>query len=172
MPREFNETNTYALPTEESTMAKYLNNDYYSTLTEEAKGQIDNHVWNVGILARNANQTLETDVSQEKSYKWRGKIGLISPTDYIKSSTNEKCPNLNNASTYCARNSYMRYAGEWSTMLPCSCNGSTCSWIMLNSGSLSCNSTPTPAAIRPTVFIKADITLSGSGTLDDPFIIE
>lgn len=49
------------------------------------------YLWNVGLLAYQSGQTLITDVNQEALYKWRGNIGLINATDYVKASTNTEC---------------------------------------------------------------------------------
>jgi len=174
MPRQVNST-AYTLPTEESPMTKYLNNDYYGTLSEEAKGQIDTHLWSVGTLNYGSGQTLETDVSQEKAYKWRGKVGLINASDYVKASTNASCTNIYNGvqSPYpCKNNNYMYNSSlSWWTMSPYSYGTSYNVWYVHSSGTLNLNHAYTSTGVRPVIYLTSDISLEGSGTASDPYTI-
>jgi len=164
-----------ALPTEESQMSKYLNNDYYGTLTDEAKSQIDTHLWNVGPLNYGSGQTLETDVSQEKAYKWRGKVGLINPSDYVKASTNSSCTTLysSNTSGYpCKNNNYMYQSSyNWWTMSPYSYSNSSNVWYVYSTGRWNNYSASTSYGVRPVIYLTSDISLEGSGTASDPYTI-
>ena len=58
----------FDLPDEESYLNEYLNNNWYNTLDNETKKLIVNHVYNIGAVLYNkqTNQTLETDIAQEK----------------------------------------------------------------------------------------------------------
>jgi len=172
MPRQVNST-AYPLPVEESQMTQYLNNDYYGTLTDEAKGQIDTHLWNVGPLYP-LNQALEIDISQEKSYKWRGNVGLINPSDYVKASTYATCTTVTSSKTSgspCKNNNYMYQSlYRWWTMSPVSDSNSDLVWDVQPSG-LGSGFTYDIRGIHPVVFLKSDITLSGSGTETDPYTI-
>jgi len=174
MPTQVNGS-LLALPTEESQMSKYLNSDYYGTLREEAKGQIDNHLWNVGILD-SENKTLETDVSQEKAYKWRGKVGLINASDYVKASTYSGCTNIYNGSwpnkSYpCKNNNYMFMSDNYWTMSPYSYSTSLFEWFVYSAGYLSTSYTGGSYGVRPVIYLTSDISLEGSGTEDDPYIV-
>jgi len=175
MPRQVNST-AYTLPTEESSMTKYLNNDYYGTLTNEAKDQIDIHLWNAGPLNYGSGQSLETDVSQEKAYKWRGKVGLINPTDYIKSSTNAICTSAyySSPSPYrCKNNNYMYQSSyNWWTMSPFSASGSSNVWYVHSEGGMGNNDAYYSNGVRPVVYLTSDISLSGTGTKEDPYVIK
>jgi len=176
IPAEVNGT-LLALPTEESQMSKYLNNDYYGTLTDEAKGQIDSHLWNVGPLASINGQTLETDVSQEKAYKWRGKVGLINPSDYVKASTNTGCINVYNSfqSPYpCKDNNYMYNSSyNWWTISPYSSTISGNVWYVYSGGILGANGgARSSVGVRPVIYLTSDISLEGSGTASDPYTIK
>jgi len=170
MPRQVNST-AYTLPTEESPMTKYLNSDYYGTLTDESKSQIDTHLWNVGPLL-NTNQTLETSVTQEKAYKWRGKVGLINPSDYVKATTNTSCTTTQYNNTNCKNSNYMYNSSiSWWTMSPYSDSGSDYVWFVYSTGNLSINLAITSYGVRPVIYLTSDISLSGSGTASDPYTI-
>lgn len=175
MKRQYNETNTYALPTEESGMAMYLNTTYYETLGEESKNQIDNHLWHVGPLATSSNQTLEIDIEQEKAYKWRGNIGLINPSDYIKASIDTSCTSLYNSqqSSYpCKNNNYLFTGYAYWAISPFT-NGNSYNVRFVDSaGGLSSNRTNNSYGVHPVIHLKSNITLSGEGTSTNPYKIE
>jgi len=163
------------LPTEEAQMTKYLNNDYYGTLNEEAKGQIDNHLWNVGPLD-NTNQPLETSVQKEKAYKWRGKIGLINSSDYVRATTDESCTTVYSSmiNPYpCKNDNYMYQSSyNWWTMSPFSSSISCFVWYVYSPGPLGNDYASFSNGVRPVIYLQSDISLEGSGTASDPYTIK
>jgi len=167
IPREVSGT-AYSLPTEESPMTKYLNNDYYGGLTDEVKGQIDTHLWNVGPLDL-ADQPLETSVQQEKTYKWRGKIGLINPSDYVKATTNASCTTTKVGNINCKNNNYMFMSDNYWTMSPISSSNSYFVWHVTSTGSMYNGSAHASYGVRPVIYLTSDISLSGTGTKEDPY---
>jgi len=172
MPREINGTE-YPLPAEEAQITKYLNNDYYGTLTDEAKGQIDTHLWNVGPLD-STNKTLEADVSQEKAYKWRGKIGVINTTDYVRASTYATCTTVYSANTIeypCKNNNYMYNSSiSWWTMSPYS--GSNSHLVLRVSVEGDITEGYAYGNVRPALYLTSKISLDGNGTEEDPYVIK
>ena len=49
------------------------------------------HIFNKGVT-KYGETSLSNTVVQEQAYKWKGKIGLMNLSDYIKSNTNiEQC---------------------------------------------------------------------------------
>ncbi len=166
-----------ALPTSEATLNTYLNGTYYNTLSDKTKKAIDNnHMWNVGVLAENSSQTLETDIAQEKAYKWRGKVGLINPTDYVKASTDTSCKSVytSRPSPYpCKNNNYMyKSSYKWWTMSPHSDLYSHGEWSLYSgSGHLGSDGTNDSIGVRPVVYLNSDISLSGEGTQTNPYTI-
>jgi len=173
MPIRFN-GELYDLPTEESGMAKYLNNNYYNALSDEAKNQIDRHLWNIGPLVKTEGQTLETDISQEKSYKWRGNIGLINITDYVKATTDTTCTTAytgwNNEN--CGNNNYMYQSSyNWWTISAYYYNMSYFLWSVYSAGVIHYGSAVDTLGVHPVVYLKSHISLSGTGTQADPYTI-
>lgn len=171
MPIQIN-GEVYDLPKSESDINSYLNRTYYGTLDDEVKSQIDNHLWNVGLLGTTSGQTLETDVAQEKAYKWRGNIGLVNVSDYVRANSNmEKCGTkalLQNNVETCKKTNYM-YSGvdSW-TMSPMT-GGSV--WIMNSAGYLSGNGAAYSDVIQPVLYLIPDISLDGEGTAINPYTI-
>lgn len=168
-----------ALPEEDSQIAKYLNTDYYGTLSAEAKTQVDNHLWNVGLLAKNKGQILETDIVQEKAYKWRGNVGLINPSDYVKSSTDSSCINAYVSysdapcdNPICSNGNYLYNSESYWTLSPYSADGSRFVWRVRNDGCFEGNSASSGYGVRPSLYLKSNLKLFGEGTKTKPFQIE
>ena len=68
----------------------YLNDTYYNTLTETAKKQISTHNFSIGGIDTRNNLTEQ--INAENSKKWKGNIGLMTISEYIRINSNlEKC---------------------------------------------------------------------------------
>jgi len=169
MSRELNGTQ-YTLPTTESQMAIYLNHTYYnsSQLSAQTKGQIDNHLWNVGVVA-SIQQPAETIMAEEQANKWRGNIGLLNPSDYIKASANINC-----TSSACMMNNYLKISYNYWTMSPASSSseGSSKKWFVSNDfGVTSPTSAVNGTDVVPVVYLNSSIKVEGEGTTESPYII-
>ncbi len=179
MPREIGGA-TYDLPEKEAYLNTYLNNEYYNNLLEKSKSLIKNHTWNVGLLKRESGQTLQTDLAQESSYKWKGKIALINPTDYVKSNTNtELCGNVyanyggNNNYETCRLTTWLYDdAHYYWTLSPDSSVNTGFAFYIYNTGSILVFNANQPAAVYPTLYLKSNINLCGEGTETSPYIIK
>ena len=95
----------YALPTSEAELNTYLNTTYYNGLNATARSMIKSDaVYKVGVLDYSSSQSLSTDMSQVSAAKWKGKVGLIDATEYVRASTNSSCTGAgaywNNSSCY------------------------------------------------------------------------
>ena len=80
--------------TEDSSLAEYLNGEYYNSLTPIAKGQIQTHAFNIGgvlDLEVDGNDSIAKNLQQEKAYPWTGNIGLPNVTDILRASLNPSC---------------------------------------------------------------------------------
>ena len=176
MPREIN-GNTYTLPSEEASINIYLNNEYYNSLNQNSKQKIATHIFNVGLIKDASNQTLEIDLQQEKTYKWKVNIGLINSTDYIQASTNSNCKSISSSKLEpypCKDNNFLENNQSWWTMTPISSNTNVMHvWfkdgaykrIWFGDCSRSLN-------IHPTLYLKTDMYLKGEGTKNNPYIIK
>ena len=96
---------TYARPdgrlsgtvTEESSIADYLNGEYYNGLTEIARAQIQQHVYYIGpveLYDKTGNDSLSKNIVGEKMNTWTGNIGLVNVSDILKASTNPACTSV------------------------------------------------------------------------------
>lgn len=171
----------YNLSEKESSLNIYLNNDWYSSLDDSIKNSIVSHIFNVGVTKSNES-VLANTVKYESAYKWKGKVGLINLSDYVRASTNPACISV---STYYRDSSYYS-------------NSTTHNWIFTNlDNTISWAITPSPGNSRnlmggvindghvdgylrcsvtynvfPVFYLSSNITLKGDGTTNSPFQIK
>ncbi len=178
--------------TEDSSIKIYLNEDYYTNnINSTAKGQMISHSFNIGAVEK-LNQSgsqadsIEKNIAGEKMYQWTGNVGLANVSDILRASTNPLCTSATtseegfdecnsnylldkgSASTlyYWTINAFSDESGGYSYGVWNGSVNSSAAYLARPYASLSSTNAP-----RPAVFLKSDITLNGSGTLEDPFTI-
>lgn len=165
---------------------------------------IDSHDFNVGGVYysktyRGGDKGIQREREEEKLFTWNGKVGLLSLTEFVESSTNSNCKsvysnyydavdsNENNLSDNlpkgvwpCTLNNYnydVSYYNQW-TISPRS-NFVSEVWTMTPTGSFgfsvpmnaSAISNVGTTSVRPAFYLKATIQLVGTGTETDPYKI-
>ena len=83
--------------TEDSSVADYLNGEYYNGLTEIARAQIQQHVYYIGPVEyydQTGNDSVSKNIAGEKMNTWTGNIGLVNVSDVLKASTNPACTSV------------------------------------------------------------------------------
>jgi len=169
---------------QDASLNTQLNTTYYNGLTEEAKQYIVEHDFNVGTPgSMNDTEDISMDIYQEALYKWNGKVGLMSVTEIMRTTSNTTCSSLkvgmnSNSTGYCDTNNWMwKTTPNW-TISPVAYNTSTTSrvWVAgdrYGYSRISHDSAyqSTGIYVTPVVYLKSDITLSGSGTFSDPYTI-
>ncbi len=176
MPKQTGNSTTYNLPDKEAYINTYLNETYYNSLSENIQNKITTHIFNVGLLDYTSGQTLTKDISLEKTYTWKGKIGLANATDYVRASTDSSCTSayVGSESPYpCKNGNFLFNSTDWWTMTPRPYSYSYYVWLLSTSGRLSGGYTANYSnyGVRPTVYIKSNILLKGKGTETNPYII-
>ena len=165
-----------------ATLNAYLNNDYYNSLTEEARTQIVTGTFKIGQVTYD-DTNLENTVTVENNVRWSGNIALATVSEYVRTSNNSACTSV---SAYC--NTLSCYNNEsihnWLTKIM---NSSTnkYSWLLSPYGGNSSgafyvdsdgtlrgnNARVTAPGVAPVVYLKSDIQLSGEGTEANPYKI-
>ena len=174
MPREIGGTE-YNLPEKEAYINTYLNSTWLNTLSTDVQSKITSHVFNVGLV--DWDDSLSNTVTQESSYKWKGKVGLISVSDHIKANKNDSCTSIS-----VSRNVTYNNAGicnnwiknTW-TITPLSALAFNTSYSIfsafsdghVNVGSLPYGSNET----LPAFYLSSNITLTGEGTSSNPYVV-
>ena len=179
---------------EDSSIKIYLNDDYYTNnINATAKGQMISHSFNIGAVewldqSGAEADSIEKNIAGEKMYTWTGNVGLANVSDILRASTNPLCTsattsyNKGSGNTKCNSN-YLLDKGSANILYYWTINAYSYEsggnsyqvWYgrVVSSGAAvyNRNASDSNRAPRPVVFLKSDTTLSGSGTLDDPFTI-
>ena len=164
--------NNWARPADLNT---YLNGEYYTNLDSSIKDNIVSHTWGIGAVTSD-NADLAAQIASEQGTTWSGNIGLIAHSDYLRANSDmANCgtdkTNYENYKT-CRNTDWMYISGSrWWTISPVA-DFSYQVWSVYGDGDLySRNAHDSGIAPRPAVYLKSNITLSGSGTSLDPFKI-
>ena len=174
----------------------YLNDDYYTNnINATAKGQMISHSFNIGaveLLNKSGAEadSIEKNIVGEKMYTWTGNVGLANVSDILKASTNPLCKSATDQTSklmqespvvtcdsnylfeipdmtgYWTINAYSHGVGDNSSDAWDAVRVSGLVGVVLISAYKDDLHAP-----RPVVFLKSSTTLSGSGTLEDPFTI-
>lgn len=181
--------------TEDSSIKIYLNGEYYTGLTVKAKEQIQTHSFNIGPVeykGTTGQDSITQNIAGEKKYTWTGNIGLINVSDLLRASTNGKCTSVTdqyNASldgqSYCP--SYLmtlEVAHYWTINMfsndtDIDNNSSILVWNTANRTSIANQhrivrngaNRNDIIGVRPVVYLKSDLVLTGQGTQSEPFKI-
>ena len=168
------------LPEKEAYLNTYLNNDWYNSLSSNVQNIVVSHMFNVGVTKPNETN-LSNTIKQEQTYKWKGKVGLMNPSDYVKASTNSACTSVNAyyATSSCYNNSDTHnwiYAGPaaktWSwTIAPYSTSDARGVFAVKSAGSLYNYYANNSSGVVPVLYLSSDISLEGDGTSNSPYTV-
>ena len=179
---------------QEASLNTYLNGEYYNSLKNDiTKNMIDNILWDIGGAPFSAstnglvnqwyNYERGTTVYGSNPITWKGKIGLIYPSDYGYATSGgittnrETCLNteLNNWSSVrdCKNNNYIYDSSkdQW-TLTHYSPNGASVFSIAYYDGNISNPYTSYSYGVRPVLYLDTDIQIiSGDGTSESPYVL-
>ena len=166
-------SNNWARP---ATLNTYLNGEYYTNLDSSIKDNIVSHTWGIGAVTLD-NDDLSSQIASEQGTTWNGNIGLIAHSDYLRA--NSDMANCGTDKTFrenyktCRNTDWMYISGSYWWTISLNAVTSYRVWDVRDGGNISNGSfaSNSGGAPRPAAYLKSDITLSGSGTLDDPFTI-
>lgn len=135
---------------EDSDINKYLNNTYYDTMTNKAKNNIEKHIFYIGGTKE---ENTEKMIQNEKEFQWEGNIGLINYTDFLRT--------INNNKTWIKRGYTLTpKKAQFSLYLT-----TTEEYYWYDAY------TKNNIDVYPVVYLKANSSLNGSGTPNDPYTI-
>ena len=176
MPQKIKGT-TYDLPESEAYKNTYLNKDWYNSLDSSVKNKITTHMFNVGVVNSNETNFLST-LDEESSYKWKGNIGLVNASDYVKANTNiELCKtiyqNTSAAENYstCKMTNWLFKSSYFWTITSSSDSSASPMFLVSNVGSLGTNGAYDINGINPVFYLSSNITLTGEGTSSNPYTL-
>ncbi len=162
--------------TRPATLNTYLNDVYYNNIDIMSKSKIVSHTWNIGAITEN-NHDLDKQVKDENAVQWVGNIGLITASEYVRANTNvEQCGNLydlyfnNNVICYVTNWMYISSTSWW-TISPVDSNSHQVISVFRSDYLGAIETIYSQNYIRPVLYLSPDITLSGSGSKEEPYII-
>ena len=166
--------NNWARP---SSLNTYLNGTYYNGLNSAAKSQIVSHTWKIGPVT-NDNGCLTDNVNSEGDIRWKGKVGLVAVSEYLRSNSNVgMCRTFalnNDNSDTCANSNWMVTSNNWWSLSSYAGNSRNVFYVNSN-GNLIHNDADITfyanSAVRPVVYLSSSVKLSGSGTSSNPYTI-
>ena len=170
---------------ETASLNTYLNGEYLNSLSD--KDKIVNRDWSVGAIIRN-NNDLASQIADEKSTTWNGKIGLISSSEYIRANSNSnqcgtyKLDYDNYKTSLCSLTNWMYDSipdngGLLWTITPISGETNQVNIISDNTngmyGLASSVGTNTDGlfSVCQALYLSSDINLSGDGSASNPYVI-
>ena len=156
----FGTNNTYS----GSTIATYLNGDYYNGLTTSAKKMIIDSGWNVGSSV--LTNTPSASLTSEQLTKVYTKVGLLTASDIgYSTNTDNYTKTLNDTDLY--TNSWLK-GSSYYTLTPIT--DSTTTVIGNNSTALASVDVTTETGIKPSVYLIPNVYIkAGNGTLNKPY---
>ena len=168
-------------------------------LNQTARNMIENAIWNLGAIAYkgdDGNGLTSTDraYSLEKGSRtgkqckpassggnctdnisrtttWNGKVGLIYPSDYGYASSDSGCRADISYNASCNNNNWLSNGTTYWTITPRdSSYFANATWFIRAESGCVDNLTSAHFGIRPTVYLKSEVTiLSGAGTSSNPY---
>lgn len=164
-------SNNWARP---ATLNTDLNETYYNRLNSIAQSQVVVHDFGVGAVTL-GNDNLANQINDENSIKWNGKVALPTVSEYLRTNANKNCKTLlsyDNNYDVCKNTVWMYFnSGQWWLLSPeasFEMNAFHVNYLgLVHYVTVSGNN----YAIRPALYLSADVTLTGSGTQSDPYVI-
>lgn len=147
---------------------------------------IDEHLFNVGGLYYHNQgydggvKGLAMEKQEESLLKWKGKVGLVNITDYVEASIDSRCSSvweayywngtLSSSDIPCSSDNWMN--GIVGFTLTANPYNRSSVWLIGTDSRIIDIASIRERNVFPTFYLKAGISLSGTGAVDDPYRIE
>ena len=177
--RAFDSENSNAWET--SDIKAYLNDTYLPTITTN-QDKIVSHTWSIGGVTH-GNRDLADQINDENGIQSQNvSVGMITASEYLRANTNtEQCGNLsinNTNNTTCKTTNWMYSIvpsnGYLWTISPLDSASNTLFYVYGFTGfagGLGSNIASRSHGVSPVLYLSSDISLSGTGTYENPFTI-
>ena len=164
--------------TRPATLNTYLNGSYYKKLDINAQNQIVNKNWSIGTI-KNDNTNLASQINDENSKKWNGKVALPTVSEYIRTNNDKS-----NCGTFrliydncdrCMSTGWMdtKIVDYWWTLSPHTGYPTIVFNVSYQGRIYRDYAYNSNIAVRPTIYLSSDIQITGgNGTSSDPYRIE
>ena len=171
-PSEFTNGTITGTVDADSEMLAYLNGEYLKSITIN-KDKIVSHDYNIGAVSY-GNDDLATQIEGEKAYRWNGNVALINVSDYINANSNQELcgthKNYNGNYATCNLSNYLFNNKTWWLLNPIYSNNRF-NFALYEIGNIAQPQSKDVRFVRPAVYLTSNLSLSGSGTKSDPYVI-
>ncbi len=151
----------------------YLNGEYLETITVN-KDKIVPSTWSIGEVTYENNDLAGQIADENGTQSQTSSVGLITASEYLRANTNkDQCGSLslnNDNKDICKTTNWLVKGGFYWTISPYA-SASSIVFFVNSSGHLSNGSADNANAVLPAITLSSDISLSGSGEVEDPFVI-
>jgi len=152
-----------------SLMKLYLEEEYFPNMTSSAISQVVNYTLNIGIVE--TNRKIDVVLSSEKANVVSSFIGLLNISDYVYATQNTTCRNGFDKEV-CAESNWLMLEGYQYYLL----NGKYTStnaqvWTVSSAGKVTSQDASNRFYLRPVVVLNKNITVVGSGTKEDMYVL-
>ena len=156
-----------------SDIKTYLNGEYLDSITLN-KEKIVSSTWSIGAVTFGNDDLAGQIASENETQSQEASVGLITASEYLRANTNtELCGNLSlnnrNYSTCKTTNWLFKETIYWTISPRSSYSGFV--FVVYNYGNVHDNTANTTNTVLPAITLSSDISLSGSGEVEDPFVI-
>ena len=167
-------SNDWARP---ASLNTYLNSTYYNGLNSTARSKIVASNFSIGAVMQN-NNNISTQVSNENSKTWKGKVALPTVSEFIRTNSNKsRCGTfslMNSNYSSCVSTGWMHNYNYWWTLSPIS--GVSYDTVLVDlhgrvnyHGAVNGDTN----GVRPVLYLSLNIKITGGdGTQNNPYTIE
>ena len=147
------------------------NDSYYNSLSADAKKYIVEGTFNIGAV-HPLNTNLSDAIANEKSLTVSNKIALVTASEYTRASSTSCAADLGTCTSSGADSNWMHSISNESFWLLTAFSSDNIIIDIVNPlGSLYYISSNVEQGVVPVIYLSDKITLSGTGTKDDPYAI-
>ena len=134
------------------------------SLTSTDKQKLKKAIFYVGDFKGN---TLQNLINSERTSTYESYVGLLNSSDFIFASSSSNCSITQTSTQNCNQNNYLTQQNNiWSI------NTSSDKITSINNGVITSTSSNSALIVRPVLFLKDNIRLTGKGTVDSPYIVQ
>lgn len=159
-----------------STLKDYLNNWVKEVELDKSPYIVKDATWYIGGLRFNSNTSLTADIKNEREPEYdevvtyKGIIGLINVSDYMKSSEKLCTSGAANDQGACAVDNYLNSDKMLWTINKTN-NSFEHVWVIGNDSIESKLTVNDNINVKPALYLKNDLIFEGTGTAFNPYII-
>ena len=154
---------------EESILKTYLEQVFFPNMTKTAQEQIQNYTLNIGVVE--TNKKIDAVLSSEQSNTTISYIGLLNISDYVYATQDTTCRNSFDKEN-CANSNWLTIPNyQYYILNGKKVNGNAQVWTVYTNGKLVSQDASNNFYLRPVVVLNKDITATGSGNINDKYVL-